>query len=330
MSGVVVDTHVHGPDFVPQPFRRVYRFINRTTMPADVGFDVLRPGGVDAVVGKAVGDPVVTRWYRGGAWSAVAAQLDQLRAGIGAVDGVVATDEREVREAKANGRPALILGVEGADAIGSDVSRLDAWHAAGVRVVVLVHLGDNQIGTTCLPWQRYVGPLPVGRRPPTGLTDFGRAVVERINRLGMVIDVSHADGPTLFDIVAASRQPVIASHSGARVCQDFARYLTDDEAEAVARTGGVIGLWPYNHRGKGAADMDALMAHACHLRGIVGAEHLCLGTDMNGVPGVMDGYRDERDVPKIVEALRGAGFSATEVDRVVGENFLRVLAAVTG
>ena len=168
----------------------------------------------------------------------------------------------------------------------------------------------------------------MGRRPPTGLTDFGRAVVERMNRLGMVIDVSHADGPTLFDIVAASRQPVIASHSGARVCQDFARYLTDDEAEAVARTGGVIGLWPYNHRGKGAADMAALMAHARHLRGIVGAEHLCLGTDMNGVPGVMDGYRGERDLPLVTAALLDGGFTEAEVRGILGDNVRRVLKEV--
>src|SRR5207248_3884635 len=134
---------------------------------------------------------------------------------------------------------------------------------------VPVHLGDNQLGTTCLPWQRYVGPLPLGRRRAPGLTPFGSRVVARLGELGMVVDVSHADSPTLQGIVAAAAGPVIASHSGARACQDFARYLSDDDARLVAGTGGVIGLWPYRFRHTGVADVGALMDHARHLADVV-------------------------------------------------------------
>src|SRR5436190_14355439 len=125
MAPVVVDTHVHGPTFTPKAVLRLYRLVNRTTMPPELGFDVLPAAGVDAVVGKAVGDPIVTRWYRGDAWNAVHAQLLKLRDDIAAAGGVVVTDTAAIRHAKTAARPALLLGVEGADAIGDDVSRLD-------------------------------------------------------------------------------------------------------------------------------------------------------------------------------------------------------------
>ena len=327
-DALVVDTHVHGPEFVPQPWRAAYRLINKRTMPPDTGFDVLAEAGVDAVVGKAVGDPVVTRWYRGGAWRAVEVQLDQLRTGIAAAGGVVVTDAGGVREARGAGRFALLLGVEGADCVGDDVDRVDALHELGVRVVVPVHLADNQIGTTCLPWQRYVGPLPFPRRRQTpGLTAFGRRVVTRMQSLGMIVDVSHADGQTLRDMVGLDGGAVIASHSGARAGQDFARFLTDDQARLVAGTGGVIGLWPYRFRKTGVADFAALVAHARHLAGVVGPEHLCIGTDMNGVPGTMAGYHGEADLPLVTAALLDGGFTADEVRGILGENALSVLLA---
>ncbi|HZQ86693.1 MAG TPA: membrane dipeptidase, partial [Acidimicrobiales bacterium] len=200
-EAVVVDVHTHAVGFVPQPFRSLYRLVNRTTMPPDESFDVLRAAGVDAVVAKAVGDPVVTRWYRGGAWKAVDRQLVSAAAQIEAAGGQIARTPDDVLAARAAGRPAAILGVEGADALGDDVDRVDQWHARGVRVVVLVHLGDNQFGTTCMPWQDYVGPLPTRRRGDLGLSPLGRRVVQRMQDLGIVVDVSHADRRTTFDIV---------------------------------------------------------------------------------------------------------------------------------
>jgi microsomal dipeptidase-like Zn-dependent dipeptidase len=151
-DALVVDVHAHGPRFVPQPFRALYRFVNRATMPPDAGFDVLRAAGVDMVVAKAVGDPVVTRWYRGGPWVAVLAQIDQLVDEIESVGGEVVVDRAGLRAARARARPGLVLGVEGADAIGHDLARVDHLYRLGVRMIVLVHLGDNQVGTTALPW----------------------------------------------------------------------------------------------------------------------------------------------------------------------------------
>jgi microsomal dipeptidase-like Zn-dependent dipeptidase len=327
-KAVVVDVHTHGPRFIPQPFRGAYRFVNRRTIPPQLGFDVLGPAGVDVVVGNAVGDPIVTRAYRGRAWPAVLAQLQQLQGDIGSAGGDVVLDGTGVRRAATSGRPGLLLGVEGLDAAGQDLDRIDELYALGVRMIVPVHLGDNQVGTTALPWQQYVGPIPVRRRSNPGLTPFGRAAVERMNNLGIVVDVSHADDPTTLDIVDASRRPVVASHTGARACQDFARYLSDDGAIAIAGRGGLVGLWPYFHRGHGVPSVPAFVGHVRHLADLIGPEHLCIGTDMNGVPGLMAGYRGEMDFPVLTAALSQAGLADGEVCGVLGGNFVRVMEAV--
>ena len=324
----VLDMHTHGPRFVPQPFRTVWRGVT-IRAPAEAGFDVLRRAGVDAAVAKAVGDPIVTRCYVGRSpWDAVEAQLGLIERQAVDAGALVARSVKDLTRARAQGVPAVVLGVEGADAAGRDVDRIDAWHERGVRVVVLVHLRDNAVGTTCLPWQRYAGPWPVRRRASPGLTPLGARVVERMNHLGVLVDVAHADRATLLGVVDAATAPVVSSHTGARALQDFARYLADDELRAIASTGGVVGLWPYRTRRLGVRTIGDLVAHARHIADTVGAEHLAVGTDMNGVPGVMAGFGDETDLPKLTAALLDGGFENAEVKGILGANALRVLARV--
>ena len=324
----MLDLHTHGPGFVPQPFHTVWRGA-MIRAPAEVGFDALRKGGVDAAVAKAVGDPIVTRWYVGRSpWDAVEAQLALIERQAAEAGARVVRSVEELGQARAQGEPAVVLGVEGADALGRDVDRVDAWHERGVRVVVLVHLGDNALGTTCLPWQRYAGPLPVRRRVRPGLSPTGVQVVDRMNRLGLLVDVAHADRATLLGVVDVVTAPVVSSHTGARALQDFPRYLDDDELRAIASTGGVVGLWPYRARRVGVRSIGDLVAHARHIAETVGPDHLAVGTDMNGVPAVMHGYGDERDLPKVTAALLDGGFTAPEVAGILGANALRVLRQV--
>jgi membrane dipeptidase len=254
-------------------------------------------------------------------------QLAAIRTEASRAGARIVLTATEVRTSAGDGSLAVILGLEGADCVGTDLGLLSQLATDGVRVVVPVHLGDNQIGTTCLPWQKYVGPLPV-RRQEIGLTSFGAEFVRAANDHGVVIDGSHADEPTLMAMVEHSSAPVICSHAGARAVSSFERYLSDDAIRAVAGTGGVIGLWPYFMRGSGTPTLEALAAHARHIANLVGPEHVCLGTDMNGVPGLAEGYRSEKDVPLIAKHLSAAGFSDAEVDAIMGENFLRVLEAV--
>jgi len=322
----VVDTHTHSTAMLPRVAAAAYHSVLRGR-PADLGLGDVREGGVDAIVAKAVGDPIVTRWHLRPPFRAIENQLAAIRDESAVAGARVVRTARELRSAVDNGTLAVILGLEGADCVGTDLGLLTQLADDGVRVIVPVHLGDNQIGTTCLPWQKYVGPLPV-RRQPEGLTAFGVEFVRASNELGVIIDGSHADEPTLFGMIEHSTAPVICSHAGARAVSSFERYLTDEAIRAVAGTGGVIGLWPYFMRGKGTPTLDALAAHARHIAELVGPEHVCLGTDMNGVPGLADGYRSERDVPLIAKHLSTAGFTAAEVDGIMGENFLRVLEAV--
>lgn len=323
----VLDLHTHGRGFVPQPFRTVWRRTVRA--PAEVGFDALQKGGVDAAVAAAVGDPIVTRWYVGRSpWDAVEAQLARIEQQAEDAGGLVVRSVEGLAQARAQGAPAVLLGVEGADAVGCDVDRIDEWHERGVRVIVPVHLGDNALGTTCLPWQRYAGPLPVPRHVAPGLSPLGARVVERMVQLGVLVDVAHADTATLLGIVNASTAPVVSSHTGARALQDFPRYLADDELRAIASTGGLVGVWPYRTRRTGVRDIADLVSHAQHIADTVGPEHLAVGTDMNGVPGVMDGFGGQPDLPKVTSALLDGGFSDREVEGIIGGNALRVLTQV--
>jgi microsomal dipeptidase-like Zn-dependent dipeptidase len=324
---LVVDLHAHGPGFVPQPFRSVWR--STAAAPPEGGFDTLRGGGVDAAIATAVGDPIVTRCYVGRSpWEAVEAQLGRIERQAGDAGAVVVCSVEALLLARARRTPAVLLGIEGADALGHDADLVDAWHLRGVRLLGLVHLGDNTLGTTSLPWQRYAGPLPVRRRTAPGLTALGRRVVTRMNRLGVVVDVAHGDRATVRDAAEITTAPIVSSHTGARALQDFPRYLTDDELRAIAATGGLVGLWPYRHHGRGVRDLPELIAHARYVADLVGPEHLGLGTDLNGLPGVMDGYTGETDLPRLTCALLGAGFNRSEVTGIVGGNALRVLTLV--
>lgn len=153
-------------------------------------------------------------------------------------------------------------------------------------------------------------------------------MVERLNQRGILVDVAHCDRATLLGIVAVAAGPVVSSHTGARARQDFPRYLTDPELTAIAGTSGLVGLWPYRNGRTGVRDITELVAHARHIADTIGPEHLAIGTDMNGVPGVMAGYAGEADLPRVTRALLRAGFGQAEVVGILGGNALRVLQEV--
>jgi membrane dipeptidase len=304
-------------------------------MPPDVAFTELRDCGVDAIVAKAVGDPVVTafRWPAAPNHS-VLDQLEGIRQQTAAAGGVVARSVADLDAAIADRRTAVLLGVEGGDPLKDHPERAHEWANAGVRVVGLVHYVDNGLGTVQLPWNEWVPvPLPVKRKQPPGLSDAGGAAVDALIDAGILVDLAHADAATTMAVcerVGPSGRPVISSHTGAKAVRDFARFHTDEELRAIAATGGLIGLWPFCYRGQGVTDLDDWCRHASHLIDLLGVDHVGIGTDMNGVSGYMDGYTGEHDLVVLTRALlERVGLDVDGTRAVLGGNVRRVLEAAT-
>jgi microsomal dipeptidase-like Zn-dependent dipeptidase len=330
-TGIVVDTHVHTMDYLPGFASLLYRWAIRRTVPASFSLNQLPSAGVDVVVANAVGDRVATAWWGRPPWRAIQAQLGKIREEAEGANAELAMSASQVWQAFESGRVSVILGLEGADGIGLNLNRIDELFKCGVRLLVPVHLRDNHVGATRLPWQSYMGIRGIPRRRSRGLTKFGHVVIERMNALGMIIDVSHSDTATLLDIAKRTRRPIVASHAGARGIEDFGRFLDDSELIAIAGTGGLVGLWPYHYGGFGPVDLGALMRHARYIADLVGAAHLCVGTDINGVPGMMGGFRGPEDTRLIAANLKSAGFSQDDVEGIMGGNFMRVFEqAVSG
>ena len=327
-DATIFDTHTHPVGYLPRMAATVFRTINRNSMPKDFPLGRLSQVGVTAVVANAVGDPVATRWQRGTSWGVVKARVQMIKREAQRAGLQVVTSASEVEERRHTGRLSVVLGVEGIDAIGRELSHLDDLQRFGVRLIAPIHLTTNGIGSTRRPWQRYVFRKS-GHKSDVGLTSFGFSVIERTNNLRILVDVSHCSPQTLHDIVSFSKYPVIASHSGCRALQNFDRYLDDDEIQSIARAGGLIGLWPYYRLGNGTKDLAELMRHARYLSDLVGPSHICLGTDMNGLPGAMSGYRDGADVVEIIREI-AREFPHEEARAILGGNFLRVFATVAG
>jgi microsomal dipeptidase-like Zn-dependent dipeptidase len=323
-TGIVIDTHIHTMDYLPPFASSVFRWAIRRTVPPPFFLDQLPSAGVDTVVANAVGDRVATAWWGRTPWRSIQAQLCRIRREAEGAHIELATSAAQVWAAFESGHMSIILGLEGGDGMGRNLGRLDKLYEWGVRLLVPVHLRDNDIGTTRLPWHSYMRIPAIPRRRSRGLTEFGYAVIERMNSLGMIIDVSHSDSTTALDITKCTRRPIVASHTGARRIEDFERFLDDNEIIAIAETGGLVGLWPYHYGGYGPRDLDALMRHARYIADLVGPAHLCIGTDINGVPGTLAGFRRENDIRRIAEHLRSAGFGEDDLPGIMGGNFMRV------
>src|SRR5690606_14995424 len=152
---------------------------------------------------------------------------------IEAGDAVLASSPDAVLAAKQAGRLALMPALEGADGLEGSIENLRELHRRGLRLVQPMHFLDNEIGGNQTP--------PHDGR---GLSGFGRELVQESNRLGIIVDLAHANTATIMDALEVSSQPMVFSHTGVKALHEGDRYLTDDEIRAIAASGGVIGIWP--------------------------------------------------------------------------------------
>lgn len=227
-------------------------------------------------------------------------------------DAALASSPEAALEAKRRGQIALLPALEGADGIEESLDNLRELHRRGVRLVQLMHFLDNSIGSNQTP--------PYEDR---GLTAFGRDVVREANRLGIVVDLAHANTRTIMDALETSTQPILFSHTGVKARQAADRALTDNEIRAIAAKGGLIGIWPSAQM----KTIDEMVRHIDHVRQLVGIDHVAIGSDLRGMTYI-DAFGEEANFRAIIDGLLDAGYPDDDVGKVMGGNFFRVWTEV--
>jgi membrane dipeptidase len=254
---------------------------------------------------------------RAGRRRTVLANVARLRSALEchpAVD-VVATHDG-YRRARADGRVGAFLALQGGNAV-------DAAGVADlpdeVSRVTLVHLTRSAVGVPSVP-------LRWGRG---GLTVAWRAYVQALNRRRILVDLAHVDRVGFFDALAVHdpSQPAIVSHTGVRAVHDHWRNVDDAQIEAVAAVGGVIGIM-YHAAFLGGRSIEAVVRHVEHVIRVVGDDHVCLGSDWDGLIVPPPGLRTVSGLPALLRCMADRGMSEDTVAKVAGANYLRVMAAV--
>lgn len=219
---------------------------------------------------------------------------------------------------KHEGRRALMLGIENGYAIGDNPKRIEHFRQRGVVYMTLCHNGDNDLCDSAR-----------GNAEHGGLSDFGRRVIEEMNRVGMMVDLSHAAESSFYQAIETSRTPIVCSHSSTRALCDHPRNLTDDQLRALAASGGVAQVCLYDGflRKEGGATIDDAVRHIKHMVQVAGIDHVGIGTDFDGDGGII-GCADASEVINLTRRLRAEGFTEQEIEKLWGGNFLRVMRIV--
>jgi membrane dipeptidase len=241
---------------------------------------------------------------------------------------VLATNAAGIRAAKRDGKVAVLMGIEGGHAIENSLFALRDFYRLGVRYMTLTHINTND-------WADSSGALTPAPARHHGLTEFGKDVVREMQRIGMLVDVSHASDETFFATLAIAKAPIIASHSSSRAVCDARRNLSDDMLRALAKNGGIgmVNFWsryvdPDFATGKSKVGrFSVLIDHIDHMVKIAGVDHVGLGSDFDGVPELPEGITGIDSLPKITRALLERGYSDDDVWKILGANFLRVVEA---
>ena len=228
----------------------------------------------------------------------------------------------EVRAVLASGRLAVIHAAEGGHHIERSLEKLEQLAACGLRYLTLTHFVHNGLAQPAK-----LGPLTAFRGPP-GLTALGRRVVKKCEQLGVLLDLSHCSDSSFADVAALATRPLLATHTGFRRFHDVERNLSDDQLRTIARSGGVVGVitwsWLLKRRGF-VADVEDLADAIVHGALVAGPEHIGIGTDFDGFVWSARRIREARHYPALSEALSRRGFTAAELQGILGGNYLRVL-----
>jgi membrane dipeptidase len=298
----------------------------------------MKEGGLDAEFLAVWVDPY--RFKGRQLWARAMRMFDAIHAAVKRYPSLarLALSAADVERTVGEGKLALLIGVEGGHAIGDFSSekvvldRLKELHRRGARYLTLTWMTSNPLAGSSGDEGR-----------AGGLTALGRRVVRTMNDLGMMVDLSHVSDRTFFDALEISRSPVIASHSSMRHLAKQVRNVSDEMLRALKKNGGVVCVnffsgfledrWMRElkrvgkegkHRIK-RSELGVLADHIDHAVKVAGVDHVCLGSDFDGISAPPVGLEDASKLPALTAELARRGYSARDLRKVLGQNVLRVM-----
>ena len=213
------------------------------------------------------------------------------------------------------GKKSIMLGIENGHALDGKIENLRHFAQRGIVYMTLCHNGDNDICDSARGSQTW-----------GGVSDFGKQVIREMNRLGIMVDLSHAHEKSFYDALELSQTPIVCSHSSCRALCDHPRNLTDDQMRALAAKGGVMQVTLY--KGflvkDGQATIEDAMRHLEHAIDVMGIDHVGLGTDFDGDGGIV-GLANSSELPNFTRQLLKRQFSEEDIQKIWGGNFIRVM-----
>jgi microsomal dipeptidase-like Zn-dependent dipeptidase/gamma-glutamyl-gamma-aminobutyrate hydrolase PuuD len=232
----------------------------------------------------------------------------------------IAYSIEDLKRLKKEGKKAIFIGIENGYAIGKDVKNVERFAQLGVKYITLSHNGDNDICDS-----------NKGNSEHNGLSAFGKEVIEEMNRLGIMVDISHTSEKTTLDALAASRHPIIASHSSVKALCNHPRNLSDKLIKAIAKKGGVIQVcfYPGFIKKGGKATFKDAVNHIDYIVKLVGIDHVGIGSDFDGGESLSN-LKAANEMPKITIELLRRGYSEEDIAKIWGGNLLRVMRVVAG
>lgn len=231
----------------------------------------------------------------------------------------IANTPRDLWMNKHQGLKSIMLGIENGIAIDGKLENLQHFVDRGIVYMTLCHNGDNDICDSASKTQH----------THHGVSAFGEQVIKEMNRLGVLVDMSHAGEESFYQALEISSKPIVCSHSSARALCDHPRNLTDDQMRALAQKGGVAQTTIYHGflKKDGEATINDVIAHLEHAIDVMGIDHVGLGTDFDGDGGVR-GLADSSELINFTRRLLARRFSEHDIQKIWGGNFLRVMEEV--
>ena len=315
----VLDSHCDTPTQIVRG-----RDLSKDNENAHIDIPKLKRGGVDAAFFALY---IPARLSENAAYECALRQYEAVKDVVQSNPCSVAfaLTEAQAHENKANGLFSVFLGLENGSPIGHSLERLREFYDKGVRYMTLCHSKDNQICDSC-----------AGNRTWGGLSPFGREVVAEMNRLGMLIDVSHVSDDTFYDVLECSTSPVVATHSCCRALADHPRNMTDDMIKALAAKGGVIQInfypvflqddYELESQSSVIPSYTRIADHIDHVVELVGIDHVGIGSDFDGIEVAPDGLEDVSKMPVLFDELRRRGYSEDDLAKLASRNFFNVLS----